>query len=78
MTNLDIVSLRSEVILSKPNADIDGVFLIDRVIHKEDLNAHNMYNIVERHFSISITPVRSRGGSLVINKKQMNKNLIAM
>jgi hypothetical protein len=26
---------------------------------------YNMYNIVEEHFSISIAPVQSRGGSLV-------------
>jgi hypothetical protein len=26
---------------------------------------HNLQNIVAKHFSISIVPVRSRGGSLV-------------
>jgi hypothetical protein len=39
------------------------VFLIDRVIKEEGFYVHNMYNIVEEHFSISIA--RSRGGSLV-------------
>jgi hypothetical protein len=37
-------------------------FLIDRVIQKEGLNVYNMHNIVEKHFSISNAPVRSRGG----------------
>jgi hypothetical protein len=28
---------------------------------------YNMHNMVEKHFSISIAPVQSRGGSLVVN-----------
>jgi hypothetical protein len=34
---------------------------------EESLNVYNMHNIIEKHFSISITPVRSRGGSLIMN-----------
>jgi hypothetical protein len=30
-----------------------------------DLYVHNMHNIVEKHFSISIAPVGSRGESLL-------------
>jgi hypothetical protein len=29
---------------------------------------YNMHNILEKHLCISFAPVRSRGGSLVINK----------
>jgi hypothetical protein len=40
------------------------VFLIYSVIQKEGFYVHH---IVEKHFGITIAPVRSRGGSLVIN-----------
>jgi hypothetical protein len=32
--------------------------------------------MVEKHFNISIAPVRSRGGSLVCNKETQNKNSV--
>jgi hypothetical protein len=32
--------------------------------------------MVEKHFNISIAPVRSRGGSLVINKWKSNSEQI--
>jgi hypothetical protein len=35
------------------------------VIQEEGFNVHNMHNIEEKNLSISITPVRSREGSLV-------------
>jgi hypothetical protein len=41
-------------------------FLIDTMIQEQGLYAYNIHNIVEKHFSISITPVRNRGGSLVL------------
>jgi hypothetical protein len=44
-------------------------FLIDRVIQEEGLYAYNMQNVVGKHLSISIAPVRSQGGSLVIYKE---------
>jgi hypothetical protein len=44
------------------------VFLIDRVIQGEGLYVYGMHNIVQKHFSVNIAPVRSRGGSLVCNK----------
>jgi hypothetical protein len=37
-------------------------FLIDRVIQK----VYAMQNIIEKHFSLSIAPMQSRGESLVI------------
>jgi hypothetical protein len=43
--------------------------LIDRMIKEERLYVYNMRNIVEKHFSISNAPVRSRGESLVHNNK---------
>jgi hypothetical protein len=45
-------------------------FSIDRVIEKEGLYYREI-NIVEKHFSISITPEPSRGESLVIIKKRL-------
>jgi hypothetical protein len=39
----------------------------DRVIQEGDLYVYNVHNIGEKHFSISIAPERSRGGSLVNN-----------
>jgi hypothetical protein len=48
--------------------DLDSVFLIDRVIKEEGLCVYNMFNIVKKHFSISVKLVRSRGGSLVTYK----------
>jgi hypothetical protein len=43
------------------------------VIQEEGLYVYNMHNIVEKHFSISITPVHSSGRSLVnkYNKIQL-------
>jgi hypothetical protein len=41
------------------------IFLIYSVIKEEGLYVYNMYNIEEEHFSVSIEPVRSWGGSLV-------------
>jgi hypothetical protein len=41
------------------------IFFIDRVIQEEGF-VYNLHNIVEKLFSISIAPVGSRGGSLVI------------
>jgi hypothetical protein len=41
------------------------VFLIDRVIQEKDSYVYNMHNIVEKQFSISIVPERSRAWSLV-------------
>jgi hypothetical protein len=32
-----------------------------------------MNNIVEKHFNIGFTPVRSQGGSLVLNKRSKSK-----
>jgi hypothetical protein len=43
-------------------------FLTDRVIQKEGLYVNIIYNMVEKHLRISIAPVQSRGGSLVVNK----------
>jgi hypothetical protein len=43
-------------------------FLIDRVFQEEGLYVYNMNNLVEKHFSISIEPVKSWGGLLVFNK----------
>jgi hypothetical protein len=37
------------------------------MIQEEGLYVYGMYNILEKHFSISIAPVQSRGGSLVFN-----------
>jgi hypothetical protein len=34
--------------------DFDAVFVLDRVIHKEGLYISNMFNIVEKQFSIII------------------------
>jgi hypothetical protein len=45
--------------------DFDAGFLINRVIKEEDLYVYNMHNKVEKHFSVSIAPVRSRDDSLV-------------
>jgi hypothetical protein len=42
------------------------LFLTDTVIQEEGFNAFNIHDLEEKHFSISITPVRSRGGSLNI------------
>jgi hypothetical protein len=36
-----------------------------------------MHNIVEKHFGISIAPVRSRGGSLVIYRTMTIKRIIS-
>jgi hypothetical protein len=44
--------------------DLDTVFFIDGVIQSKVYNKHYL---VEKHFSISIKPVRSRDGSLVFN-----------
>jgi hypothetical protein len=41
--------------------NFDAVFLIDRVIQEEGYYVYNMYNIVEKDFSISIAPEQSRG-----------------
>jgi hypothetical protein len=41
-------------------------FLIHRVI-EDGLCVYNIHYTVEKHFSISIAPVRIRGGSLVTN-----------
>jgi hypothetical protein len=42
--------------------EFDMVFLIDKVIQEQGLlYVYNMHNMVEKHFSISIAPVRSRG-----------------
>jgi uncharacterized protein (UPF0371 family) len=49
--------------------DCDAVFLIDRVIEEEGFYGYNMYITVEKHLIISIAPVRSRSGPLVICKK---------
>jgi hypothetical protein len=46
------------------------VFFVDRVIKEKGFYVYNMYNIVEEHFSTSIVPARSRGGSLVISIKE--------
>jgi hypothetical protein len=43
------------------------IFLIDEVIQGEGLHVYNMWNFAEKHFSISIAPVRSWGGSLVLD-----------
>jgi hypothetical protein len=40
-------------------------FLVDRVVQEEGLYVYKMHNIAEKHFSIGIAPVRSRGGLLV-------------
>jgi hypothetical protein len=40
------------------------IYLTDRVFQEKGLYVYNMHYIVEKHFSISIPPVRSRGGSL--------------
>jgi hypothetical protein len=45
------------------------VLLIDRGSQEEGLYVYNMYNLVEKHFLISIVPVRSRGESLLRYKK---------
>jgi hypothetical protein len=39
-------------------------FLIDRTIQEEGLYVliYNMYNIVDKHFSISIVPVQTGAG----------------
>jgi hypothetical protein len=44
--------------------DFDGIY--NRVIQEEGLYVYNMHNIVEKDFSMTIAPVRSRGGSLVL------------
>jgi hypothetical protein len=51
--------------------DFDPGFLIDRVIQEEGFYVYNMHNVVDKHFSISIVPVQSRGGSLVISIKSV-------
>jgi hypothetical protein len=43
-------------------------FLIDDVIHKEGFYAYAIHHILEKHFSITIAPVLSRGGWIVHNK----------
>jgi hypothetical protein len=42
--------------------------LIDKANQEEDLYVYNTHNILEKHFSISIASVRSRGGLLVYYK----------
>jgi hypothetical protein len=32
-----------------------------------------MYNIIEKHFSVSIAPVQSRGGSLVNDENKIER-----
>jgi hypothetical protein len=51
--------------------DYDAIFFINKVIQEEGLYVCNMHNIVEKHFTISIAPVRSRGGSTVFNNKDL-------
>jgi hypothetical protein len=41
-------------------------FLIARMMKEEGFYVYNMYNIVEEHFSITIEPVQSMGGLLVV------------
>jgi hypothetical protein len=52
-------------------------FLIDSVIQEEGLYVHKMHNIVEKHLSINIASVRSRGGSLVL-KNMCDWNHLSM
>jgi hypothetical protein len=40
----------------------------DSVIQREGLYVYNIHNIVEKHVSIIIAHVQSRGGSQVSNK----------
>jgi hypothetical protein len=49
----------------KLSKDFDVVF--NRVLQQEGLFVYNMDNGVQKHFIISIAPVRSRGGTLVKN-----------
>jgi hypothetical protein len=43
----------------------DAVFLIDRVFQKERFSICNLYNIIQKHFSIRFATVQSHGVSLV-------------
>jgi hypothetical protein len=43
-------------------------FLIDIMVLEGGSYVCNVHNIVEKYFSISIAPVQSRGGSLVVYK----------
>jgi hypothetical protein len=54
---------------------ISGVSAINPLVafydtHGGTRHVYNMHNIVEKHFCISITPVRSRGGLPVFNKSE--------
>jgi hypothetical protein len=51
-------------------------FKIDKVIQWEGLYVCNMRSIAEKHFSISIATVRSRGGSLVKYKISIVENCV--
>jgi hypothetical protein len=39
---------------------------LDRQIQEEGLYVYNVHNIVEKHFSVSVTPVRSQVAILAI------------
>jgi hypothetical protein len=45
--------------------DLNAVFFNRYTDSGGDLYVNNKHNIVEKHFSMSIVPVRSRDGSLV-------------
>jgi hypothetical protein len=53
--------------------NIDAVYLKDRMIKEEGFHVYNMYYIVKKHFSISIAPLRSWGGSLVMLQKKIKQ-----
>jgi hypothetical protein len=40
------------------------------VIQEEGLHVFNIHNLVEKHFNMSIAPVRSQSGSLVQYKME--------
>jgi hypothetical protein len=60
--------------LKLPKEILMRFLIIDRVIKEEGfMLVYNMHSIVEKHCSISIVPVRIRGGSLV---RYMNPNIL--
>jgi hypothetical protein len=51
---LSLCMLNKDLILKTTQQILMPFFLLDRVIQGEGLHAYNMYDIIKKHFSISI------------------------